>query len=638
VLPVKEESMPREAASAPQLPLFVSESPVAEEVLARYEAIRPVLTGQRSLRQQSQQTGINYWRLWRDLQRFQRSGLLGLVDRRTLPHARGTPTVDAVLPRSIQQHIVRLAIAHPFTARELARIVRECYHEPIDYRGIQRVLAQHHLSPDVLQHHRLRAQQAPVPPWPPEPPLSLPFDPTAHAQRLEHALGPEHLLIRFRTYREYPTEEQARWRIIELLEVGFRPRRIALLLAIDPHVVYYWQRRFKTSGLLGLSTRPRRRTSVASRVSVQVMMEVFQLLDNNPFLGHYRVKMALDALGYRYGHTTVWQLVALYKQAHPRFKRATRLPNPDERPRQATAPHQVWFADLRYLVKIGGQWLYSILIFDGYSRAIVGAGCFERQNLSRLSQVFRQAIAQWGAPDAVVSDHAKVFLALHPCLTHLGIRWSPITKGHPWQNLAEGGFGVQRRMLDAYVVGSPERETVYRQHTQFVQDYQFWGHWAHKRTDDQGRIFYLSPEVVLGHAQGRAVEPGRLQRTFRLRQRTRIVRAYGHIRLHNFGMHVDRSLWGQPVDVLIDDDAVRVEQAEHLLVSYPCVYDTGRRRITSIDARGRQQYHQFQVLQLALWALDLMRSVWRMPPYQRRRWPQQGPQVRQMSLFESFAN
>jgi transposase len=630
--------MPREAASAPQLPLFVSESSVAQEVLARYEAIRPVLTGQRPLVQQSQQTGINYWRLWRDLRRFRRAGLLGLVDRRTLPHTWGKPTVDAVLPRSIQQHIVRLAIAHPFTARELARIVRECYHEPIDYRGIQRVLAQHHLSPDVLQYHRLQAQQAPIPPWPPEPPPSLAFDPAAHAQRLEHALGPEHLLIRFRTYREYPTEEQARWRIIELLEVGFRPRRIALLLAIDPHVVYYWQRRFKTGGLLGLSTRPRRRTSIAGRVSVQVMMEVFQLLDNNPLLGHYRVKTALDSLGYRYGHTTVWQLVALYKQAHPRFKRTNRVPTPGEQPRQATAPHQVWFADLRYLVKIDGQWLYSILIFDGYSRAIVGAGCFERQNLSRLSQVFRQAIAQWGAPDQVVSDHAKVFLALHPCLTHLGIRWAPITKGHPWQNLAEGGFAVQRRMLDAYVVGCPEREAVYRQHTQFVAEYQFWGHWAHKRTDAQGRIFYLAPEVVLGHAHGRAVELGRLQRIFRLRQRTRIVRAYGHIRLHNFGVYVDQSLWGRPVDVLIYDDAVRVEQAEHLLVSYPCVYDTGRRRITSIDARGRQQYHQFQVLQLALWALDLMRSVWRMPPYQRRRWPRQGPQARQMNLFEPFAN
>src|SRR5919197_1264913 len=139
-------------------------------------------------------------------------------------------------------------------------------------------------------------------------------------------------------------------------------------------------------------------------------------------------------------------MVALYKQAYFPSLREPRTPNPDEQPQQATAPHQVWFADLRYLVKIDGQWLYSILIFDGYSRAIVGAGCFDRQNLSQLVQVFRQAIAQWGAPEAVVSDHGAVFVALQPCLAQLAIQWAPIAKGHPWQNLAEGGFSVQTRM------------------------------------------------------------------------------------------------------------------------------------------------------------------------------------------------
>jgi hypothetical protein len=44
--------------------------------------------------------------------------------------------------------------------------------------------------------------------------LHLPCEPTAYAQRLEQALGPEHLLVRFRTDWEYPTEEQARRRII----------------------------------------------------------------------------------------------------------------------------------------------------------------------------------------------------------------------------------------------------------------------------------------------------------------------------------------------------------------------------------------------------------------------------------------
>lgn len=271
---------------------------------------------------------------------------------------------------------------------------------------------------------------------------------------------------------------------------------MAKLVDIQPPVVSHWKRRFDAAGLLGLTTRTRARTPLTTRVSVQAMMEVFQRLDNHPLRGRYRVKMALDALGDRYGHPTVWQLVALYQEAHPTPPRAKRLPNPDERSHLATAPHQVWFADIRYLAKVDGHWLYSVLNFDGYSRAIVGADGFDRQNLSRLLQVFRQASARWGAPEAIVSDHGAIFVALQPCLALLAIRWAPITKGHPWQTLAESGVAVQRRRLDAYLVGCTERTTVYQQHAQFVQDDPFWGHWAHKRRNAQGRLYYLSPKGV----------------------------------------------------------------------------------------------------------------------------------------------
>ena len=40
--------------------------------------------------------------------------------------------------------------------------------------------------------------------------LGLPFESTTQTQPLEHALGPDQQVIRPRTYREYPTEEQAR--------------------------------------------------------------------------------------------------------------------------------------------------------------------------------------------------------------------------------------------------------------------------------------------------------------------------------------------------------------------------------------------------------------------------------------------
>jgi hypothetical protein len=192
-------------------------------------------------------------------------------------------------------------------------------------------------------------------------------------------------------------------------------------------------------------------------------------------------------------------------------------------------------------------------------------------------------------------------------------------------------------MLDAYVARCPDKAAVYRQHAQFVQDYQFWGHWAHKRQDGQGRLYDVSPEVILANARGRAIEAGRLRRVFRLRQLRRQVRQHGQIRLHNVGIYVDHSLWGQTIEVLIYDAALRIEHTDRLLVSYPCVYDTKQRRITTVSEQGRQPYGDLQAIQLMLWALGIMRSVWRMPPYRRSQDLRRVLQGRQQSLFDGFA-
>jgi hypothetical protein len=169
-----------------------------------------------------------------------------------------------------------------------------------------------------------------------------------------------------------------------------------------------------------------------------------------------------------------------------------------------------------------------------------------------------------------------------------------------------------------------------------VQEYQFWGHWAHKRRDAQGRIYYLSPEIMLGQATGRVCDPIRLRRIFRLRQLTRTVRPYGQMRLHNFGLYVDQGLWGHPVEVLVYDELVRIEQAEQMVVAYPCVYDPRQRRLTEVDASGRQQYVQVPASQLALFALTRVRTVWRMPLYRRLPGPRRPLSALQMSLLPRF--
>lgn len=80
------------------------------------------------------------------------------------------------------------------------------------------------------------------------------------------------------------------------LEVGFRPRRVAPRVAIQPAVVDSWHQRCAAFGLGGFTTRTRERTAITTRGAVQARMAGFPLLDNNPRLGHDRVKMALDSL------------------------------------------------------------------------------------------------------------------------------------------------------------------------------------------------------------------------------------------------------------------------------------------------------------------------------------------------------
>ena len=141
-----------------QLDLF-GDSPAHQKAVAHYELIRPVLRQERTLAEQSRHTGIGYRRLWRYWQRFQRGGFLGLIDGRTRGHSRGQPPIEQLLPDSVQQQVIRLALTHPFTCRELARIVEVSYGHAMNHHGIQRLLDVHHLSPKILELHHQQTQQ-----------------------------------------------------------------------------------------------------------------------------------------------------------------------------------------------------------------------------------------------------------------------------------------------------------------------------------------------------------------------------------------------------------------------------------------------------------------------------------------------
>lgn len=74
------------------------------------------------------------------------------------------------------------------------------------------------------------------------------------------------------------------------------------------------------------------------------------------------------------------------------------------------------------------------------------------------------------------------------------------------------------------------------------------------------------------------------------------------------------------------------------MVSYPWVYDPRQRRIITIDARGRQQYGEVPVMQLVLWTLALVRTVWYMPRYHRMAVPRRVLLAQQIHLWQRFAD
>ena len=110
-----------------------------------------------------------------------------------------------------------------------------------------------------------------------------------------------------------------------------------------------------------------------------------------------------------------------------------------------------------------------------------------------------------------------------------------------------------------------------------------------------------------------------------------------HTRISRQRLYSDQGIGGHRVEVWVYDDVVRIEPGEHV-VSYPCVYDPRQRRITAIDARGRQQYCDVPVMQLALFTLALVRTVWRMPRYRRMVAPRRVLLAQQITLWQRFAD
>ena len=289
-------------------------------------------------------------------------------------------------------------------------------------------------------------------------------------------------------------------------------------------------------------------------------------------------------------------------------------------PFQAQRRHQFWTVDIRYLDmhQLGGGNIYCISILENYSRAILASALSRTQDLTAYLIVLYAAIRQHGAPEGLVSDGGAVFKAKQASAIYqrLGIVKHQIDPGQAWQSYIETQFNVQRRMADWHFAQATSWEALLTVHDQWVADFNFQLHWAHRHRED-GRH---SPAEVLGWVHGRVYTPEDLHRTFHTTRFGRRLDQQGYVRFRHWRIYGEQGLPGRSAVVWLYGETLTVAFADTPLTQYRVSYQPDLKQLRTID-EPQVFEHPYRSPQLPLWELgdDEWFKVVRLPATVLRR-------------------
>ena len=474
--------------------------------------------------------------------RFVQEGMLGLVDKRS----QSSQSREIGYPDAIAKYILYLKHLYP----------------PIHYREIVRILARkfgyktnHNKVKRFLERN----------------PVTIQLE-----MKLEH-------------FHEFEDAYEARWTVVRMFYEGWNKKSIAKLLKLSRRHVTTLIQAFEEDGFAGLEdkrTRPVNHPD--NQMTLPFMEEVFQAQLEYPDAGRFRLHGVLEqqmgedtpsesTVGRAMNHNRLWR-----GAPHPLKKdQAAEKREPAELPYKPLYHHQYWFIDIRYLVKHDGQWVYSICIIEGVSRAILAGMVSRHQDEIAILQLLHAAFGDYGLPWGIVSDNGSVFTAdaFLDVLDGLEIQPCPIEKRQSWQSLIETQFNIQRRLADAKFKLADTFEEIQEQHAAFIQLFNTIRHWAHRdRTDD-----CLTPISVLAGRLGHAVEPPKLRRVFRQLQFSRVVNRHGCVSVQRFYIYAERGLAKQRVSVWLYQDQLHIEYQQTLLARYQYRFNRKAKRISHID-------------------------------------------------------
>jgi putative transposase len=499
-----------------------------------YEVIRPIVLFAETAAERSRQTGVERTVVGDKARRFVLEGMLGLADRRAETAGRKGHTY----PDAIAGYIVYLKQLYPpIHLREIARIVQRKF----GYK---------------TNHHTLK-------------------------RFLEPYNTPIQLELGLTTFSTFADAYQARWTVVRMAYEGWNKKSIADCLKLSRTHVYTILEAFERDGFAGLEdqrTRPPQHPD--NQLTLPLLKEILDIQREYPRAGRFRVHgiLAQQHAEPPPSERTVGRAMAINRQFHgaPGPWQSARDEHPDavsfkHLPYRPAYRHHLWFTDIRYLVQLDGNWVYSICLIEGYSRKIVAGMASPHQDLTAILQILFAALAEYGCPQAIVSDNGSVFRAgdYLAILRALDIEPLHIEQGKPWQNMIEAQFKVQLRLADFHFEQAQTLDDVQNQHAAFIETFNTTPHWAHRTRADGHR----TPVEVLGWLRGRVVEPQRLRELFGRTEFLRTVNRYGFVSVQRFYLYAENGLARQRVSIWIYEGQLRIEYHKTLLARYRCIYD-----------------------------------------------------------------
>ncbi len=529
-----------------------------------YEVIRPIVLFSERVAERSRQTGIERTRVGEKARRFVQQGMPGLIDQRAGKAGRK----EHQYPDPVAAYILHLKQLYP----------------PIHYREIVRIIERkfgyqtnHHTIKSFLKHYPIPVQ----------------------------------LELKFSYFHDFEDAYQARWTVVRMYYQGWNKRSIAGCLNLSRRHVGRIIAAFEQDEFTGLEDhRTRPPNHPHNQLSLPFLKGVLDIQKEHPRAGEFRVHGILESRSDAQipGQRTVGRAMAINREFHDApgpwqsdRKEAEADTTPKYLPYRPQYRHHIWYVDLRYLVKIDDDWVYSICILEGYSRTILAGMASEHQDLASVFQILFAALAQYGCPDVIVSDNAAVFTSpqTQNILAALQIEPKYIEKGKPWQNLIEAQFKVQLRLADFKFEKAQTFENIQQYHAEFIETFNTTPHWAHKEREDGRR----TPIQVLDWLRGRMVDPAQLQRLFQAIRFARTVNRYGFVSIQRYYIYVEQGLSRKRVSIWIYEGQLRLEYQQTMLAKYSCDYNKHKKQLQNVTQPTLFQA-PFKSPQLVLFELD----------------------------------